>query len=63
MTRSSSLPNQSGSGSTVPAASVAAARLARRPYRKPELIAYGRVEDMTRAGKKSGSEPSKKPRN
>ncbi|NUP07089.1 MAG: hypothetical protein HOW73_13625 [Polyangiaceae bacterium] len=36
---------------------------ARRPYRKPELIAYGRVEDMTRAGKKSNSEASKRPRN
>lgn len=58
MTRSSSLPSQSGSGSTPPAAPAA-----RRPYRKPELVAYGRVEDMTRAGKKSGSEPSKKPRN
>ncbi len=34
----------------------------RRPYRKPELVAYGRVEDMTRAGKKSGQEASKKPR-
>lgn len=34
----------------------------RRAYRKPELISYGRVEDMTRAGKKSGKEASKKPR-
>ena len=34
----------------------------RRRYVKPELIAYGRVEDMTRAGKKSGKEASKKPR-
>lgn len=38
------------------------ARAARRPYHKPELISYGRVEDMTRAGKKSGKEASKKPR-
>ncbi|MBK6517849.1 MAG: hypothetical protein IPM79_08425 [Polyangiaceae bacterium] len=36
--------------------------VARRPYQKPELISYGRVEDMTRAGKKSGKEASKKPR-
>lgn len=37
-------------------------KVARRPYQKPELISYGRVEDMTRAGKKSGKEASKKPR-
>lgn len=59
MTRAPSFPNPSGSGS----AQNEASPVARRPYRKPELIAYGRVEDMTRAGKKSGSEPSKKPRN
>jgi len=35
---------------------------ARRPYRKPELVAFGRVEDMTRGGSSSGGEPSKTPK-
>jgi len=34
----------------------------RRPYRKPELVAFGRVEDMTRGGSSSGGEPSKTPK-
>ena len=37
----------------------------RRPYAKPELLVYGRIEDMTRASGKSGKEggPGAKPRN
>ena len=29
----------------------------RKPYSKPELLVYGRIEDMTRASGKSGKEP------
>lgn len=34
----------------------------RRPYRKPEIVAYGRVEDMTRSGGKTPGEPKSKPK-
>jgi len=34
----------------------------RKPYSKPQITAYGRVEDMTRAGGKSPGEPKNRPR-
>jgi len=35
----------------------ASGRNPRKPYSKPELLVYGRIEDMTRASGKSGKEP------
>jgi len=37
------------------------AAVTKRPYRKPELVSYGRVEDMTRAGAGSSQEFNRTP--
>ena len=34
----------------------------RKPYAKPQITAYGRVEDMTRAGGKTPGEPRGRPK-
>ncbi|MFO0555104.1 MAG: hypothetical protein U0271_42395 [Polyangiaceae bacterium] len=58
--------NSRTTGTSLPSAADASPTgsptVSRRPYRKPELTAYGRVEDMTRAATKSGSEAGGKPR-
>ncbi len=34
----------------------------RKPYAKPQITAYGRVEDMTRSGGKTPGEPKGRPK-
>lgn len=34
----------------------------KKPYAKPQITAYGRVEDMTRAGGKTPGEPRGRPK-
>jgi hypothetical protein len=34
----------------------------RKPYTKPQFTAYGRVEDMTRAGGRTPGEPRGRPK-
>ena len=37
------------------------AQKSRRPYRKPELLAYGTVKDLTAGGSANGKEGLQKP--
>ena len=41
---------------------VSCERTGRKPYTKPQITAYGSVEDMTRAGGKSPGEARSRPK-
>lgn len=57
-------PNSNEKSEVVAASGLARQPVARRPYSRPLLVAYGRVEDMTRGGsntkvKDPGNKPGK----